>query len=203
MNRYKCHLFDVDGTLVDSSPVAMFALASCLREKGIKGLSDSVLHSLALNSPLQALKLYGINNLNSYWKFYEKEICRAKLFFDDTKNILHELKSKGCTIGVVSSLKNYQLEFMLRRFNLFNEFDVVIGWNDCSIRKPNPNPIIMALGRLNVSPATATYTGDTDSDVAAALRAGVRAIYAAWGGNIDFGWHDVTRIQNLREIFEL
>lgn len=203
MSIYKCHLFDVDGTLVDSAPVIMASLMNCLRQRGIKDLPEPELRSLALGSPLKALNYYGIDSLDSYWKFYEIESSKALLFFKETKDILHQLKQKGCAVGVVSSLKNQQLRMLLHRFELYNEFDVVIGWQDCNMRKPNPHPILMALKRICIPPEMATYTGDSDSDMAAATRAGVCAIHAAWGGNKYSGNEKVIRMDHLQDILDL
>ena len=43
-------------------------------------------------------------------------------------------------------------------------------------RKPDPEPLLVALGRLAVSPAEAAYVGDSPEDVAMARSAGAFAV---------------------------
>ena len=61
-------------------------------------------------------------------------------------------------------------------------FEVVIGSEDTERHKPDPDPILEALTRLDAAPEDAAYVGDSPFDVRAAKAAGVYAVAVAWGG---------------------
>ena len=47
--------------------------------------------------------------------------------------------------------------------------------------KPHPDPLLLALERLDAEPDSAAYVGDSPFDVAAAKAAGMTAIAVTWG----------------------
>ena len=59
--------------------------------------------------------------------------------------------------------------------------DAVVGFHDTERRKPHPDPILLALSRMNVRAADAVCVGDRADDTAAARAAGAFSIGAAWG----------------------
>jgi pyrophosphatase PpaX len=48
--------------------------------------------------------------------------------------------------------------------------------------KPNPEPLLLALEKLEAAPADAAYVGDSPFDIEAANAAGLRSIAVTWGG---------------------
>jgi len=59
---------------------------------------------------------------------------------------------------------------------------VVVGAEDTTRHKPDPEPLLAALDRLDASSADAAYVGDSPFDVRAAKAAGVKAVAVVWGG---------------------
>ena len=45
-----------------------------------------------------------------------------------------------------------------------NYFDVIVNRDDCIERKPHPQPILNALGKIGVNPKHAMYVGDKQTD---------------------------------------
>ena len=58
---------------------------------------------------------------------------------------------------------------------------MIIGLEDVTHAKPDPEPLLTALSRLGVEPAQAVYVGDTDIDMKTAAAAGVRGIGVTTG----------------------
>jgi HAD superfamily hydrolase (TIGR01549 family) len=199
---YTCHLFDVDGTLVDTAPVILAALSGAIRESGYKDFSPDSLRERVMESPVSVLKGYGITSLYHYWRIYEKEYHKAQVFFPDTRATLLDLREKVKYLGVVSSLKNRQLDLLLRSVDLIDVFDIIVGWNDCNARKPSPQPILLALSRLNVPPSSATYTGDRQIDITAANRAGVLPLFAGWNSKEKISGH-ALELRTLKDILSI
>ena len=61
-------------------------------------------------------------------------------------------------------------------------FDVVVGAEDTSRHKPEPDPLLHALDRLGATPREAAYVGDSPFDLRAAKAGGLHAIAVTWGG---------------------
>ena len=54
------------------------------------------------------------------------------------------------------------------------------------IEKPNPEPLLMCLERLQLAPSEAIYIGDSSSDQEAANNASIDFGYAKWGSVSSF-----------------
>ena len=59
--------------------------------------------------------------------------------------------------------------------------DTAICLEDTEIHKPEPEPILAALDRLQLSREEAAYVGDSCHDIIAGRRAGVKTVAALWG----------------------
>jgi pyrophosphatase PpaX len=96
--------------------------------------------------------------------------------------VLVELKRRGCRHGVVSAKRAPTIEIAFDAAGLGGIFDVVVGSDATTRFKPDPEPILHALGLLGAAPGEAAYVGDSPFDAAAAKAAGVFAVAVAWGG---------------------
>lgn len=183
MNSYskiKCLLFDLDGTIINTSELIYYSLKSTVKHNTGIVLRRSNLKSWATINPKSVLKEYGINDMDEYWLHYLNNISTAELFFNDTQDILQMLSEKGSILGIVSSLPKSKITELLNYFYLTNCFEVIIGWERSMPKKPNPNSIQTALKKLNILPENAAYIGDRNIDIEAAQRAEVASVYVSW-----------------------
>lgn len=204
MDRFKCHLFDVDGTLIDTSELITRSAIKTIRE--LKGLAadEEEVGALIKESPKKLLKSYGINDLTYYWKTYEQNISLSKLFHPETRKTLLKLKSRRVRIGIVSSLPKKRITLLFRELHFTNLFDVIIAWQDTPRRKPSPDPILLALRKLGVQAQEATYVGDTENDISAAKSAGVYSILVGWGNeNKCVGFKADKTIRHISDLLNL
>ena len=58
--------------------------------------------------------------------------------------------------------------------------EIIVGWHDYRVRKPNPRGIQLAMQRGTGVPENTYHIGDQASDTEAARRAGIHSIGAAW-----------------------
>ncbi len=101
--------------------------------------------------------------------------------FEGTTEVLTELRQRGYLIGVVTS-KSRELGLRgLRLCSLDGLIDSAVFLEDTQAHKPDPAPILAALGKLNESTRAAAYVGDSQHDMVSARAAGVLAIAALWG----------------------
>ncbi len=80
-------------------------------------------------------------------------------------DMLSELKNRGIKLGIVSSkYKRYVLQ-ELENTNLLSFFDVIVGLDDCTNRKPHPEPLLKAINTLNEKAENCIYIGDQPTDI--------------------------------------
>jgi phosphoglycolate phosphatase len=91
------------------------------------------------------------------------------------------LKERGMRLGIVSTKYRRRIEKILDRDGLLSSFDTIIGGDDVTRHKLDPQPIHMALASLGVPVDKAVYVGDSLPDAQAAQAAGVRFVAALSG----------------------
>jgi phosphoglycolate phosphatase-like HAD superfamily hydrolase len=64
----------------------------------------------------------------------------------------------------------------MEAFGVAALFATAVCGGETARRKPHPEPLLLALGRLGLSPAECAYVGDSPEDVAMAKAAGVLAV---------------------------
>ena len=89
------------------------------------------------------------------------------------------VREQGHRVAVVTSSPRWYAEKLIQLFGI--EADVVVGYGDTELHKPNPEPLLKAMELLGVSADSAYAVGDAPIDVEASYLAGVRSIGAGWG----------------------
>jgi pyrophosphatase PpaX len=82
---------------------------------------------------------------------------------------------------VVTSKNRIGAERGLRKAGLTEEIDLIVAADEVTNPKPHPEPIRIALERLEVLPQHAVYIGDSVHDMEAGRAAGVATGAVLWG----------------------
>lgn len=94
----------------------------------------------------------------------------------NTSALLEHLSKEGYKIGVVSTKLKESVLMGLELFKLDDYVKVIVGLDDVSNSKPDPEGIIKACKLLNHTQDECIYIGDTPTDIKAAQNAGVYSI---------------------------
>lgn len=101
--------------------------------------------------------------------------------------VLHELKSMGLLLAVLTNRNREFLEHELTYVggsDWTHFFDTVVCGDDVEYRKPAPDLVLKILSNLNIDPGYHVwYVGDSTTDIIAAKKANVTAIFyngAGW-----------------------
>jgi HAD superfamily hydrolase (TIGR01509 family) len=170
-------LFDWDGTLLNSYAADVHAYLSMFRALDIKWTEREV----AVHYSPNWLRVYGAAHLaRSKWREADRLWAQAyKLekppLLAGARRVLHKLSSKF-ELGIVSSGNRARVRRQLREFALADYFSACVCSEDASKKKPNPEPLRLALKRMRLRPEHCVYVGDTAEDIEMSRRAGVRAI---------------------------
>jgi len=116
----------------------------------------------------------------------------------DTVRTLH---ARGLRLALVTSSMG-SLPF-LDRWGVRELFTTIVSREDVRRIKPDPESLLLALGRLNLAPAEALNVGDTPLDVRAGLAAGVETIGVLTGAGTEQQLHAAGATRILRSLSAL
>jgi len=178
-------LFDLDGTVADTLPLIKKTYARVFEEMNIPWGNDDVMKMIGL--PLREIGriMAGCGKedefFNNYQKHYQVFHQNYIKVFPGIREMLHQLKEKDFSLGVVTSKGRYGADLTLSAIQLKDFFPIIVTVDDTEKHKPHPDPVLFALQKLNKRPAEAVYVGDSPFDIEAGNRAGVTTIAVSWG----------------------
>ena len=194
-------LFDLDGTLIDTTNlilacfdhswrtvtgrghhreavVATFGMPLC---KAMAALASE------MADPESTVVAFGLEPdlieqlLSEYRSFNRANHDGMVQAFPRTRLVIAELRARGYRVGVVTSKGRELGQRGLALCALDGFMDVEVFLEDTDTHKPRPEPILKALEKLNASPNSAAYVGDSRHDLIAGRSVGVRTVAALWG----------------------
>ena len=180
-HHFQTVIFDFDYTLADSSRGVIDCINFAFDELGLPAVSaEMVCQTIGLSLPDIFLKLAGQQHLAKCNEFARLFIKRADevmadltVLFESVPRTVELLKRYGIALGIVSTKFRYTIETILRRENLLDSFEVIVGGEDVSKHKPDPVGLLTAIERLESSHASCLYVGDSVTDAETAKRAKV------------------------------
>ncbi len=176
---YKTGLFDMDGTLIESSQAIVNSIKEAARITGLRIPGDNEVKGIIhLPSYLSFTVLFPdkevedfdsvfLHLMRSKFKNMIKEVPGAKM-------TLELLREKGLKIGIVTTKDKVSAEETIRNFHF--PCDVLLTFEDTERTRPDPEPLLKAIKLLNSTPAQTFYCGDTPPDIIQGRRAGVKTI---------------------------
>lgn len=183
---FKFIVFDIDGTMIDTEEAVNYAYQSIIFKKhGRYFTKEEMLKGYGVPTPM-SLQRYGFTDIDAALKDYYKYLiegfarCRA---FDGVPEVISQLREMSVPMGVVTSRCRYEIEIDACLKGIIRNFDSVVSSDDTTQHKPNPDPLLMAMQKLNAQPSETLYIGDTVFDRACARNAGVKFALALWGSN--------------------
>ena len=176
-------LFDHDGTLVDTEPVWAAAKVALTAEFGGTWTEQDTLDCLGLSMQftLDRLRERGVNLPNEeindrlVAKVREALAQQPVEFLPGIERFLSEVRDAQIPAAIVT---NATTSVARRTANAAPEgtFSVVIGNDETTHPKPDPQPYLLAAERLDVDPTQCVALEDSPSGVRSATAAGMRVI---------------------------
>jgi HAD superfamily hydrolase (TIGR01549 family) len=167
-------LFDWDGTLLDSFPSSYEASMAVFRHFGIQ--VDRERFSTTYNPNwYQTYRSIGLPEES--WKEADR-IWRAAYsreqpdLFSFTRSTLEILRSRGYDLGLVTSGDRERVSLELDRYGLMEVFSASVFCEDTEEKKPHPEPLRMALSRMDKKASESVYVGDRPEDIIMGREAG-------------------------------
>lgn len=186
MKKYKCIIFDLDGTMLNTEEMNMIPLQRLIKEELNKDISYNDLLKYKAYSGKKTLELLGFNDIEksySKWVKYVNEYENGAELYDGFKEVIETLDKNNILCGISSSKTRAQYEIDFFKTGLQKYMKSVILAEDTENHKPHPEPLLKVAETLEVSPKEVIYVGDTFVDYNAAKSAGMDFAFAIWGAS--------------------
>jgi beta-phosphoglucomutase-like phosphatase (HAD superfamily) len=179
---FSAYLFDLDGTVADTMPLHFQTWSQAVMEHG--GTFPEDLFYAFGGIPLP--RTVEMLNEQLGYNMPPEETARRKeqLYLDVLKgdtglravaSVLAVIQREHGRIpfAIVSGSPHASIEHTLVSLGLRDKFDVIVGAEDYSHGKPDPEPFLIAAARLGVQPGACLVFEDADAGIAAAEAAGM------------------------------
>ncbi len=181
-------LFDLDGTLVDTTELILSTYRESLSKLvEVPPTEEEILMGFGTPLPQQLYRLFPTlrdraDEAIAMWRETQEKL-RDRLIkpFPGTSDVLRELRRRGYPMGIVTSKERLQAERDMELYGLMDLVSVIVCWDDTPNHKPHPEPILRAMQLLVAQPAETLYVGDSLHDMKAGREAGTKVAAAMWG----------------------
>lgn len=186
-------IFDLDGTLADTSADLIAAANDCFQAMGAGDLLDPVADALTAFHGGRAMLRLGLSRLNrsdeatvdTYYphllRAYEQAIDRETRLYPGAISAVEALRDSGYRVGICTNKPQGLADLLLRRLGVRDLFHALVGADTLAVRKPDPAPYRLAVDQAGGLVGRSMLVGDTDTDRQTARAAGVPVALVAFG----------------------
>ena len=89
---------------------------------------------------------------------------------------LSQLKEQDIAVGLVTGTPKSEVEYILQKTQLLQYVDIIVAGDDLPQSKPEPEPYLLALERLNLNPSECLAIEDNPVGIEAAKRAKIQVV---------------------------
>ena len=175
----KAVLLDFDGTLVDSIAPIIRSYHRAFDECDVPYPGAAAIKShIGVGADVILKKYASATEFDPLLAAYRRCYLAAQeagevRFFPHTLPSLQALTSAGLRLAIVTSKLNEFAAAFLQQEQVPPLFELIVGAEDVTHKKPHPEPLLTAAEKLGLEPAECVYIGDTVHDGAAAQAAGM------------------------------
>ena len=179
--RYTTYLFDFDYTLADSSRGITLCFRHVLERNGYAGVTDEAIRRTIGKTLEESFSiLTGVTDPDRLAAFKAEYRREADVYmtpntrlFPETLRVLRTLKERGAKIGIISTKYRFRIHDTMDQHLPADFLDIVVGGEDVSRAKPDPEGLLYAIRQLGVKKKRVLYIGDSTVDAETAQAAGV------------------------------
>lgn len=188
--NYKYILFDLDGTLTDPKVGITTCVSYALKYFGITENPDNLTHFIGPPLREQFEISYNLNHeeskvaLEKYRERFSKIGLYENKVYPKIKELLQRLKEKGCILAVATSKPTVYSVRILKKFNLYKYFNVVVG-SELDGRRIDKKEVIQeVINQLNIKKDKydkIIMVGDRKHDIIGAKKCNIKSIGVKYG----------------------
>ncbi len=196
----RCVIFDLDGTLADTSGDLIAAANAAFAHLGHdirldpEGAEDRA-EALKGGRPMLRLGFSRANAgnggaidedaVNAGYRplldAYDRDIARHSVFYPGALDAVRRLRAAGDAVGICTNKPEALAEKLMAALGARDLFDSLVGADTLAVRKPHPEHLTESILRAGGELSRSVMIGDTDTDRQTATAAGVPCILVTFG----------------------
>ncbi|MGI6721442.1 MAG: HAD family hydrolase [Anaerovoracaceae bacterium] len=185
MSKKNTVLFDFDGTIMDTNDLIYNSWQYAFNQlTGKDGDREAILETFGEPLIMSMENMFpdvpperSVAVYREYqYAHFEEEIR----LFPGMKDLLVRVKHRGYKTALVTSRLRPTTKRGMAKYGLAPFFDTMVTVEDCSRHKPDPQPVEIALDRLESEPQQSIMLGDSVHDLGSARNAGVEFVMVGW-----------------------
>lgn len=186
-------VFDLDGTLADTSGDLLAAANACFREMGegdVLSVETDAGTALRGGKAMLTLGLTRIGRMDQvavekYYpvllEAYGAAIDTHTVMYPGAMEAVGVLSDMGYGVGICTNKPERLAEQLMASLGVRDAFGALIGADTLPVRKPDPLPLAETARRLGGDPTQTVLIGDSVTDRETARNAGVPSVLVTFG----------------------
>jgi phosphoglycolate phosphatase len=189
MKHLELYIFDLDGTLLDSGKDIALAANYAFEKLNFKTFSEEeiiskvgygakkLIEDLIPEYP-QEIKDKALEYFKEF--YYSNPVIYSRLY-EGAEETLKKLKELSKKVAVVTNKYKALSVEILKRLNVIDYIDLVVGADTTSEKKPHPLPVFYTLEKLKSDKDKSIIIGDSETDVLTGKNAGIKTALVLQG----------------------
>ena len=190
-------IFDLDGTLADTSGDLIAAANTCFRGLGLGDLLDPVIDAATALRGARAMLTLGFSRVEGFnathvdaqypvlLAAYAQDIDRHTVMYPGAIAAVSRLRDADYAVGIATNKPEGLAEKLLQSLGVRDAFASLVGADTLTVRKPDPEHHFEAVRRAGGDPARSLLVGDTATDRNTSRNAGVPSVLVTFGPGRD------------------
>lgn len=189
----RCVIFDLDGTLADTSGDLIAAANTCFRGLGLGDLLDPVADAATALRGGRAMLNLGFSRVDGFGEdevdrqypilleAYSNDIDTHTVMYPGAMAAVSALRRDGYAVGIATNKPEGLAEKLMKSLGVRDAFASLIGADTLPVRKPDPEHHFEAVRRAGGDTARSLLVGDTQTDRDTSRNAGVPSVLVTFG----------------------
>lgn len=187
-------VFDLDGTLADTSGDLIAAANACFAARGFGAILDPVADALIAFHGGRAMLKAGYERIAhpeaadlieadypALLDYYGENIDRHTVLYPGAVAAVEALRGAGFATAICTNKPEGLARQLVARLGIADLFGALIGADTLPVRKPDPTPYIAAVEAVGGTIPRSVLIGDTETDRKTAAAAGVPSVLVTFG----------------------
>jgi beta-phosphoglucomutase len=200
----KCVIFDMDGVVVNTEPIAYKANGELFKSLNIIVPDDvyaTFIGSSDKNNMQKIKDLFNLEHtreqlLEEKYKYYYAVFDKADdlKLMPGVKDLITDLHNRGTKLILASSAARRKIDKVFTRFGLYSYFDEVISGENFEFSKPHPAIFLEAVEKSGFDKTECVIIEDSTNGIRAAKAAGVYCIAYVSGHGLPQDISDANKV---------
>ncbi|WP_411816320.1 HAD-IA family hydrolase [Hyphococcus sp. DH-69] len=204
-------IFDLDGTLLDTADDLAAAMNHALTDLGFEAVAPKevrhlvghgarrmLMRGIRISADREATAAELDEAFTLFSQYYSANIADHSRPFAHVLDMIEAFRARGVVCAICTNKREALAVQLIKSLGLDHLFETIVGADTAAAAKPDPAPVNLCLERLDARKAV--FVGDSDTDIRAAMAAGLPSAIADFGyGPLELAGEATAVFGNYRE----